>query len=129
MEYLIVVQNATVALNQEKLYSPAVVSKFTSPGDLPTAAKGTGAGPLEALNDSFGYYLAANVTLLVDSTRNTSLYTGGLIPDLFFLPGRLQLQLEHLPQMRPQVVQPDRIRPQFHVRFPIPHIAGREHGQ
>jgi hypothetical protein len=86
VEYPIVVQNATVALNQQKLYSPAVVSKFTSPGDLPTAAKGTGAGPLEALNDFFGYYLAANVTLLVDSTRNTSLYTGGLIPDLFFLP-------------------------------------------
>jgi hypothetical protein len=88
VEYPIIMQNNTVTLNASSLPTTSVVSIYTSAGDLPTAAEGTGAGPLEGLNDFLGYYLAANATLLIDQSRNISLYAGGgeLIPDLFFLP-------------------------------------------
>jgi hypothetical protein len=86
LEYPVQVQNATVTLQQDKLQNATVVSKYVSPGDLATATKGQGAGPLEGLNDFLGNYLFANVTLIIDSSRNASLYSGGLIQDLFFLP-------------------------------------------
>jgi hypothetical protein len=88
VEYPIVMQNNTVTLDITTSQPPPIVSKYTSAGDLPTAGTGQGAGPLEGLNDFFGAYLFANVTLLIDPSRNISLYSGGgdLIPDLFFLP-------------------------------------------
>lgn len=86
IEYPVQVQNATITLQQDKLQNATVVSKYVSPGDLATATKGQGAGPLERLNDFLGNYLFANVTLIIESSRNTSLYSGGLIQDLFFLP-------------------------------------------
>jgi len=85
VEYPIVIQNTTVTLDTEKLNNMTVVSKYVSAGDLPTATQGQGAGPLEGLNDFFGYYLAANITLLIDPSRNESIYSGGLIADLFFI--------------------------------------------
>lgn len=90
VEYPVVIQNNTVTLDMEKLHSATIVSKFVSEGDLPTATPGSGSGPLQGLDDFFGYYLWANTTLAF-TTRNTSTYTnlqggGNMIPDLFFVP-------------------------------------------
>lgn len=88
IEYPIVIQNITITLDMEKLHNTTVVSKYISAGDLPTAATYQGVGPLEGLNDVFGGDLAVSTKLQVTSDGNTSLYIdGGLIGDLFFLPG------------------------------------------
>jgi hypothetical protein len=87
VEYPIVVQNTTVTLDTEMLPNMSVISTYISPGDSPTAAKGQGAGPLEGLNDFPGSYLAANTTLIIDPSRNISIYGGdSLLADLFFIP-------------------------------------------
>jgi hypothetical protein len=87
VEYPIVIQSTTIALDTEKLPNMTVVSTYISPGDSPTAAKGQGAGPLEGLNDFQGFYLAANTSLMIDPTRSNSYYSGGsLLADLFFIP-------------------------------------------
>jgi hypothetical protein len=85
VEYPIVIRNTTVSLNKDKLRNMTIISKYASAGDFPTTAKGQGAGVLEGLNDFFGTYMAANATLLIDKSRGNTLYTGGLIEDLFFL--------------------------------------------
>jgi hypothetical protein len=80
-------RNNTITLDASNIQPSSVVTKFISPGDLLTTPAGEGAGPLEGLNDFLGYYIFANATLLIDHSRNMSIYSGGggLIPDLFFL--------------------------------------------
>jgi hypothetical protein len=83
VEYPIVIQENAIALNQEMLDNMTVLSDYISAGDLPTAAKGQGAGPLQGINDFFGYLLT-NSTLEVDPATNNSIYSGGLMADMFF---------------------------------------------
>ena len=84
VEYPVVIQENTVTLNKEMLHNMTILSEYVSSGDLPTAKKGQGAGPLEGINDNFGYYLGTNSTLEVLSAGNQSIYSGGLMADLFF---------------------------------------------
>jgi hypothetical protein len=83
VEYPIVIQENTIALNQDLLDNMTVLSDYISPGDLPTAAKGQGAGPLLGINDFFDYLLT-NSTLEVDPATNNSIYSGGFMADMFF---------------------------------------------
>jgi hypothetical protein len=85
IKYPVQVQNSTISLEVDKLQNATVVSKYVSPGDFRTAQRDQGAGPLEGLIDFIGNYMWANDTLILDPFRNSSLYSGGLIPDLFFL--------------------------------------------
>lgn len=85
VEYPVLIQNTTIT--REKLQNIPVVSTYISAGDLPTASTGQGAGPLEGLNDFLGFYLEASTTLIIDPSRNSSIYSGGgLWADLFFIP-------------------------------------------
>jgi hypothetical protein len=85
VEYPILIQNTTVT--REKLPNITVVSTYISAGDLPTASAGQGAGPLEGLNDFLGFYLESSTTLIIDPSRDRSIYSGGsLFADLFFIP-------------------------------------------
>jgi hypothetical protein len=87
VEYPVTIQNSTVTLNYNGLQNMAVVSTYISAGDLPTAPKNAGAGPLAGLNNFYGYYLYANVTEVFDTYINRSTYSGpSMIADLFFDP-------------------------------------------
>jgi len=87
VEYPITIQNSTVLLNRGELQNMTVVSTYISAGDLPTAPRNAGAGPLAGLNNFFGYYLYANVTEMYDPDLNKSTYSGpSMIADLFFQP-------------------------------------------
>jgi len=83
VQYPIVIQGNTIALDQAMLDNMTFVSNYTSAGDLATAAVGQGAGPLQSMNDWFGY-LHLNSVLQVDPVGNNSIYSGGLYADLFF---------------------------------------------
>lgn len=83
VEYSIVIQENAIALNKEMLDNMTVLSDYISPGDLPTAAKGQGAGPLQSINDYFGY-LSTQTVLQVDPVTNNSLYSGDDLSDFFF---------------------------------------------
>jgi hypothetical protein len=88
IEYPVVIQNTTVMLDmfdKEDLHNETVVSKYVSPGNFPTSAKGQDAGLLQGLNHHIGSNIAQNVTLVIDRARNLSLYNGGLIAGLFLL--------------------------------------------
>jgi len=87
VEYPITIRNSTIILNRDELQDMTVVSTYIADGDLPTARKNAGAGPLIGLNNFFGYYLYANVTELLDPDLNKSTYSGpSFIADLFFDP-------------------------------------------
>jgi hypothetical protein len=87
VEYPVTIQNSTVILNYDELQDMTVVSTYISAGDLPTAPRNAGAGPLAGLNNFFGYYLYANVTEIYDPDLNKSTYSGpSMIADLFFDP-------------------------------------------
>ncbi|KAI9767113.1 MAG: hypothetical protein M1840_005902 [Geoglossum simile] len=87
VEYPVTIQNSTVILNYGRLQDMPVTSTYISAGDLPTAPRGAGAGPLAGLNNFFGYYLYANVTEVFDPDLGRSTYSGpSMIADLFFDP-------------------------------------------
>jgi hypothetical protein len=85
VEYPITIQGTTVSLNYDKLQDMAVISTYISAGDLSTAPKNAGAGPLEGLNDFLGYYLYANVTEELHFGWSKPLYDGpSTIADMFY---------------------------------------------
>jgi Protein of unknown function (DUF3176) len=87
VEYPVTIQDSTVTLNSYELQDMTVVSTYTSAGDLSTAPMGAGAGPLQGLNDFFGTSLYANISEILNTYLNRSIYIGpGMIADLFFDP-------------------------------------------
>jgi hypothetical protein len=82
VEYPIVIQNSTVALDRTRLDPPVVVEKYVSKGDMPTAAVGQGAGPLQGINGFIYDTLTTNVSLVNNHNRVRS--TGRFIGDIFF---------------------------------------------
>ncbi|CRG91996.1 hypothetical protein PISL3812_09050 [Talaromyces islandicus] len=82
VEYPIVIQNTTVALERGRLDPPVVVEPYVSKGDMPTATAGQGAGPLQGINGFIYDTLTTNVSLVIRD--NKARHTGRFIGDIFF---------------------------------------------
>ena len=53
VQYPVVIQNSTVALNTAKLSNITLLSRYSYPGDLPSATPGTPSGTLQTLNNYY----------------------------------------------------------------------------
>ncbi|KAH8688990.1 hypothetical protein BGW36DRAFT_365524 [Talaromyces proteolyticus] len=82
VEYPIVIENSTVALEKTKLDPPIVVEKYSSDGDSLTAKLGQGAGPLQGIHAFVDDILTTNVSLIVGP--NGARQTGRFVGDIFF---------------------------------------------
>lgn len=82
VEYPVVIENSTVALDRSRLDPPVVVEKLPSQGDNISATIGQGAGPLQGINGFIFDTLTTNVSLIVSD--NNARHTGRFIGDIFF---------------------------------------------
>lgn len=85
VEFPIIVQNSTVTIETDLLNPPVIVDKYVSEGDLLTAQRGDGAGPLQGLNGFVGDILTTKVELVINSTSHVAVHSGGFVGDIFFL--------------------------------------------
>jgi len=82
VEYPVVIQNKTVALDRARVDSPMVVEKYASEGDTPKARPRQGAGPLQGINGFVFDILTTNVSLVVADGQ--ARHTGRFFGDIFF---------------------------------------------
>ena len=80
VQYPVVIQNSTVALNTAKLSNITLLSRYSYPGDLPSATPGTPSGTLQTLNDYYGTYFGT-----FTKVYSPFQYTGAsMLADMFY---------------------------------------------